>query len=119
VELIKRADSGNLQFKGLRNNRTGYLQHQPVKEKIMIEIHEWQHKMVKGKIVGCILGKEKVESVSKYVNTALKNRWISHSHLDRTLVEVEQESVLPFLGHPWNQPERQQHFNALAEALKI
>lgn len=85
----------------------------------MIEIHEWKHRMVKGKIVGCILGKEKVESVSKYVNTALKKGWISHSLLGRMFEEVEQESIQPFLGHPRNQPERQQHFNALAEALRI
>lgn len=85
----------------------------------MIEVHESKYKTIKGKIVGCVRGKEKVESVTKYVNTALKNQRISHSLLDQMLVEIERESVQPFLGYPWNQVERRQHFDALTETLRV
>ena len=81
-------------------------------------VEEWRHEQIKGKIEGCIIGNERVESVRKYVNTVRNKGWISQQEFDRIVAEVKRDSVLPFLEHPWNQPERLQRFNAFVNPSK-
>lgn len=82
------------------------------------EITNWQYETLKGKIVGCVRGKETAGRVAKYIRTAFRSARLPAGILDRMLAEVERESVRPFLGHPWNQADRLHRFGELLAALR-
>lgn len=55
------------------------------------EITDWNYKTLKGKIVGCVRGRETAGSVAKYIRTAFRGERLPPSLLDRMLAEVERE----------------------------
>lgn len=82
-------------------------------------IHEWWRSMVKGRIVACIRGNDDPERVAKGVGTFVRRGRIAAADLQPIFEEVKRESVEPFAGSPWNQPERQSRFAVLMNALVV
>lgn len=84
-----------------------------------LDIAEWRYATVRGKIVGCLRGKEAVEPVAKYLKTLLKKDKIRSDRLNEVLNEVEQQSVQSFLGDPRFQGERRRRFQDLVRTLDL
>jgi len=73
----------------------------------MIDIPEWYRSLVKDRIAKYVArGQDKPESIIKSTRTIVARGDVSPEDLARILEEVQIESVQPFLGPPWNQPER-------------
>lgn len=84
-----------------------------------IEIGEWWRAWVKGKIVACVRGRERLERVSQAVHAAFRRGRLQSRDLDRILEEVKAESVDPFMGGAWREPERRERLEGLISALVL
>ena len=79
---------------------------------------KWWREWCRGKIVGCIIGKEEVQKVAKALKTILRKGYLSKSELLEVFNEVERGSIQPF-KHWYDYAERQCRFNELKKVLKI
>ena len=61
--------------------------------------------------------KEPPQRIVKSVHTFMSSGRINRTDVERMLNEVLTESVVPFLGPPWNQPQRQERFQLIKDAL--
>lgn len=84
----------------------------------MIEIAEWHYRRLKGRIASHVArGGDRPQAIIKSAQTMLAKGDISPESIARILEEVQAESVQPFLGPPWNQPERSERFTLLKSSL--
>lgn len=82
------------------------------------KIREWHYARCKGLIVGHVRdGKGKPETVVKSIQTSLSKNNVADAAITKMLAEVEAESVRPFLGPPWNKPERMVRLNVIMDYL--
>lgn len=84
-----------------------------------IEIGEWWRAWVKGKIVACVRGRETPERVSQAVQAVFRRERLQPHDLDRILEEIRAESVEPFMGGAWREPERRERLEGLILALGL
>lgn len=81
-------------------------------------IEEFEYRICKGRVQSYVArAKEPAERIIKSIQTFLSNARIKHGEVERMLNNVQRESVIPFLGPPWNQRERQQRFQLIKDAL--
>ena len=84
----------------------------------MFDVREWYRRQLKGRIAGHVArGLDRPEAIMKSARTIVARGDVSPAALTRILGEVEIESVQPFLGPPWNQPERVERFTLLKSGL--
>lgn len=82
------------------------------------EIRDWYYALCKGRVANYVArGEERPERVIKPIQTIKAKGNISEEAVERMLAEIDSESVRPFLGPPWNQPERLQRFWAIRDSL--
>jgi hypothetical protein len=84
----------------------------------MMDFSEWWRSTVKGQIVACVRGRAGSDRVARYIDTAVRRQRLTRHDVERLLREVERESVRPFMGPPWSQPERQSRLDALIASLR-
>lgn len=81
-------------------------------------IEECEYRICKGRVQSYVArAKEPPQRIVKSIQTFLSNARIKHGEVERMLNEVQRDSVLPFLGPPWNQPQRQERFQLIKDAL--
>lgn len=74
---------------------------------MMLDFNEWNYSRYKGRIAAFVArGKERPEPIIKSIRTTMAKGNLDRTALERMLAEVEAQSVHPFLGPPWNQPQR-------------
>jgi hypothetical protein len=84
----------------------------------MLEVGEWYYRQLKGRIAGHVArGSDRPAAIVKSARTIVARGDISPEALARILEEVQIESVQPFVGPPWNQPERFGRFRLLKSSL--
>ncbi len=81
-------------------------------------IEEFEYRICKGRIQSYVArAKEPPERIVKSIRTIMARGGINKTDVERMLEETQAETVLPFLGSPWNQPQRQERFDAIKDAL--
>ena len=80
----------------------------------MFDMEERYYRQVKGRVASHVArGGDRPEAIVKYARTIVGRGDLNPEALARIVSEVESESVRPFLGPPWNQPERLGRFEQL------
>ncbi|GEM_PF-6185635 len=80
----------------------------------MFDVNECYYRQVKGRVASHVArGGDRPEAIVKSARTIVGRGDLKAEALPRIMGEVESESVRPFLGPPWNQPERLGRFNHL------
>ena len=74
---------------------------------------KWWREWCRGKIEGCIIGKEEVQKVAKALKTILRKGYLSRSELLEVFNEVERGSVQLWCDYA----ERQYRFNELKKKV--
>ncbi|MFQ5881776.1 MAG: hypothetical protein ACE5I9_04805 [Candidatus Methylomirabilales bacterium] len=83
-------------------------------------IQDWYYKLGKGKLRSYVAREEEpLSKVAKTVKTLRETGHITSGQVERMVQEVFNESVQPFLGPPYRQPERQKRFDDLKDALGL
>lgn len=81
-------------------------------------IEEFEYRVCKGRVQSYVArAKEPPQRIVKAVRTFMSRGHINTADLERMLSEVETESVLPFIGSPWNKPERKERFHVIRALL--
>jgi hypothetical protein len=84
----------------------------------MFDVDEWYYRQMKGRIAAHVAsGGDKPLAIVKSARTIVSRGDLDRQALARMVAEVEAESVRPFLGPPWNQPERLERFDVLKSEL--
>lgn len=85
---------------------------------MQLDIHEFEYRICKGRLQSYVArAKEPPGRIVKSIRTFLSNARIEHDDVERMLNEVQRDSVVPFLGPPWDQPQRQERFQLIKDAL--
>jgi hypothetical protein len=85
-----------------------------------IEIGGWWRAWVKGSIVAGVRGRESPQRVSRAVHAVFRGGGRLQSRdLDQILEEVKVESVDPFVGSTWREPERRERLDGVISALGL
>jgi hypothetical protein len=84
-----------------------------------LEIGEWWRSWVKGKIAGCVRGRETPERVSQAVHAVFRRGRLQSHDVDRIVEEVKAVSVDPFISDTWREPARRERLEALISALGL
>ncbi len=86
---------------------------------MVLEIKEFYYALCKGRICSYVArGNDKPERILKSIRTIMAKGRIDQEAIQGMLVEVDLLSVRPFLGPPWNQPERLGRFQAFKGTLE-
>ncbi len=81
-------------------------------------IDEFEYRLCKGRVQSYVArAKEPPDRIVKSIRTFQSSARIKRDEIERMLNEVQRESVIPFLGPPWNQPKRQERFQVIRAAL--
>ncbi len=81
-------------------------------------IEEFEYRICKGRVQSYVArAKEPSQQIIKSIRTFMSQGSINTADVERMLNEVQTESVLPFLGPPWNKPEREARFKLIKGAL--
>lgn len=84
----------------------------------MLEVGERYYRQLKGRIAGHVAREsDRPAAIVKSTRTIVARGDISPDALARILEEVQIESVQPFVGPPWNQPERFERFRLLKSSI--
>lgn len=84
----------------------------------MSDIREWYRSLLKGRIVAHVArGTDNPNAIVKSTRTTIRRNDLAHEMLEAIFAEVDAESVKPFIGAPWNQPQRAERFHSLKSAL--
>lgn len=79
---------------------------------------EFEYGICKGRVRSYVArAMEPPQRIVKSVHTFMSSGRINRTDVERMLNEVLTESVVPFLGPPWNQPERKERFQFIKGAL--
>ena len=79
---------------------------------------EFEYRICKGRLRSYVArAKEPPDRIAKAIRTFLSSARIREDDVERMLNEVQRESVIPFLDPPWNQPQRQERFQLIKDAL--
>lgn len=85
---------------------------------MLLDFREWNYARCKGRIAAFVArADEKPERIIKSIQTTIAKGNLDHTALERMLAEVESQSVKPFLGPPWNQPERLERFTVIKDLI--
>ena len=84
----------------------------------MADMEKWCRNLVKGRIVAHVArGSDNLSALIKATRTVMRRNNLGQETLEGIFAEVKIESVEPFLGAAWNQPERAERFVSLKSAL--
>ncbi|MGO9061687.1 MAG: hypothetical protein ACLQU2_30585 [Candidatus Binataceae bacterium] len=84
----------------------------------MADIEGWCRSVVKGRIAAYVArGTDNPNAVIKSTRTMMKRNNLGQEILEGIFAEVNVESVKPFPGPSWNQPQRGERFSSLKSAL--
>lgn len=79
---------------------------------------EFEYRICKGRVQSYVArAKEPPDRIIKSIRTFQSRGRINQVDVERILKEVQTETVAPFLGPPWNKPERQGRFQIIKDAL--
>jgi hypothetical protein len=85
----------------------------------MFDLDEWYYRQLKGRAAAHVArGGDRPEAIVKAARTIIGRGGLKSQALATIVAEVESESVRPFLGPPWNQPERLGRFEDLTSLLE-
>ncbi len=81
-------------------------------------VEEFEYRTCKGRVQSYVArAKEPPNRIVKSIKTFRSSGRIKQGEVERMLNEVQRESVIPFLGPPWNQALRQERFQLIRAAL--
>lgn len=84
----------------------------------MSDTREWYRSLLKGRIAAHVArGTDRPNAIVKSTRTTIERNALGHAILEEIFAEVNAESVNPFLGPPWNQPQRAERFRSLKSSL--
>jgi len=84
----------------------------------MFDAERWCRSVVKGRIAAYVArGTDNPNAIVKSARSIMKRNNLGQEYLEGIFAEVSVESVKPFLGPSWNQPQRAERFSSLKSAL--
>jgi len=84
------------------------------------DLNEWNLAWCKGLISSYVArGQDRPERIAKSLATTMAKGELDRNSLQGMLTVIERESVQPFLGPQWNQPERLERFQAVRSAIHL
>ncbi|HXG50823.1 MAG TPA: hypothetical protein VNN77_05370 [candidate division Zixibacteria bacterium] len=85
---------------------------------MLLDFNGWNYERCKGQAVSYVArGRGKPDRIANSVRTTMAKGNLDRESLERMLGEIESETVRPFFGSPWNQPERLDRFRAIKDGL--
>jgi hypothetical protein len=84
-----------------------------------IDIRQWDYKRCKGMITSFVAQGDGIpERIAKSIRTTIAGGHVARAAVEQMLAETNTETVQPFLGARWNQPERLERFRDIESTLR-